>query len=64
LVEKSERPPGRLRTKWEDNIRMCLKEIGWGGGDWIHLSEDRNQWKAFMNTVMNFRGFIKLLRIP
>jgi phenylalanine-4-hydroxylase len=38
---------------------MDLKEIGWDDMDWIHLSEDRNQWQAFMNTAMNLRGSIK-----
>jgi hypothetical protein len=35
---------------------MGLREIGWGGMDWIDLAEDRNQWKALVNTVMNLQG--------
>jgi hypothetical protein len=47
------RPLGRRRRRWEDNIRMDLREIGWGGMDQIDLAQDRNQWKALVNTVMN-----------
>jgi hypothetical protein len=38
-----------------DNIKMDLREIGWGGMDWIDLAQDRDQWRALMNTVMNLR---------
>jgi hypothetical protein len=38
-----------------DNIKMFLREIGWGGMDWIYLAEDRGQWRALMNTGMNFQ---------
>jgi hypothetical protein len=41
------------RPRWEDNIRMDLGEIGWDGMDWIDLAQDRDQWRAFVNTVMN-----------
>jgi hypothetical protein len=40
---------------WEDNIKMDLKEIGWGGIDWIHLAQDSDQWRILVNTVMNLR---------
>jgi hypothetical protein len=40
---------------WEDNIKMDLKEIGWGGMDWIHLTQDRYQCRVSVNTVMNLR---------
>jgi hypothetical protein len=45
LVGKPEakRPPGRPRLRWEDNIRMDLRVIGWGGMDWIDLAQDRDQ---------------------
>jgi hypothetical protein len=36
-----------------DNIKMDLREIGWDGGDWIDLAQDRDQWRAFMRAVMN-----------
>jgi hypothetical protein len=46
------RPLGRPRRRWEDNIRMDCREIGWGGMDWIHLAQDRDQWRALVNTVI------------
>jgi hypothetical protein len=41
----------RPRRRWEDNIRMDLREIGWEGVDWMHLAQDRVQWRAVVNTV-------------
>jgi hypothetical protein len=38
-----------------DNIKMDLREIGWDGGDWIDLTQDRDQWRALVKAVMNFR---------
>jgi hypothetical protein len=57
LVRKREgkKPLGRPRRTWEDNIRMDLREIGLEGVDWIHLAQDRDQWRAVVNTVMNIR---------
>jgi hypothetical protein len=54
LVGKPEgkRPLERPRRRWEDGIRMDLREIGWGG-EWIHLAEDRDCWWAAVNVVMN-----------
>jgi hypothetical protein len=49
------RPLGRPRRRWVDNIKMDLGEIGWDGRDWIDLAQDRNQWRALVNTVMNLR---------
>jgi hypothetical protein len=49
------RPLGRPRHRCEDDIRMDLKEIGWGGMDWIDLTLDRDQQSALVNTVMNLR---------
>jgi hypothetical protein len=49
------RPLGKPRRRWEDNIRMDLREIGWGGMDWINLAQDRDEWRASVNTVMNLR---------
>jgi hypothetical protein len=51
---EGKRPLGRPRRRWEDNIRIHLREIGWGGMDWIDLAQDRDQWRALVNTVMNF----------
>jgi hypothetical protein len=52
---QKERQLGRPGRRWEDNIKMELGEIGWGGMDWIDLAEDRDQWRALVNTVMNLR---------
>ena len=56
LVGKPEgkRPLGRPRRRWEDNIKMDLQEVG-EGGDWMELTQDRDRWRALVNTVMNFR---------
>jgi hypothetical protein len=43
---EGKRPFGRSRRRWEDNIRIVLREIGWEGVDWIHLAKDRYQWRA------------------
>jgi hypothetical protein len=57
LVGKPEgkRPLGRPRRRWVDNIKMDLTEIGWDGVDWIELAQDRDLWRALVNTVMNLR---------
>jgi hypothetical protein len=57
LVGKLEgkRPLGRPRLRWEDGIRMDLREIGLGGVDWIRLSQDRDWWRAVVSAVMNLR---------
>jgi hypothetical protein len=52
LVGKSEGRLGRLRHRWVDNIKMDLREIGWVAMDWIDLDQDRDQWRALVNTVM------------
>jgi hypothetical protein len=46
---------GRLRRRWEDNIKMDIKEIGFGDVGWIHLAQDRDRWRALVNTPMNLR---------
>jgi hypothetical protein len=46
----------RRRSRWVDNIKMNLREIGWDGMEWIDLAQGRNQWRALVNTVMNLRG--------
>jgi hypothetical protein len=53
---EGKRPLGRPRHRWEDNIRMDLREIGIDVANWIRLAQDRVQWRAFVNTVMNLRN--------
>jgi hypothetical protein len=48
-------PLGRPRRKWEDNIKMDLREIGIDGANWIRLAQDRVQWRAFVITIINLR---------
>jgi hypothetical protein len=59
LVGKSEgrRPLGRPRRRWVDNVMMDLVEVGWGDVDWIGLAQDRNRWRALVNSVL-------ILRVP
>jgi hypothetical protein len=56
-VEKPEgnRPLGRLRHRWEDNIKMDLQEMGCGGIDWIDLAQNRDRRRALVNAIMNIR---------
>jgi hypothetical protein len=49
------RPLGRPRRRWMDNIKMDLRDIEWEVMDWIDLAENRGQWRALVNTVMNLR---------
>jgi hypothetical protein len=45
---------GRPRHRWVDNVKMELRETGWGGMDWIDLAQGRDQWRVLLNTVLNF----------
>jgi hypothetical protein len=56
LVGKPEgkRPLGRQRRRWVNNIKRDLREIGWDAVDWIDLAQERDQWRAIVNMVMNF----------
>jgi hypothetical protein len=47
------RPLGRPRRKWVDNSKIDLRKIRWDDMDWIDLAQDRDQWRALVNTVMN-----------
>jgi hypothetical protein len=49
------RPLGRPRLRWEDNIKMDLREIRFGDVDWIHLAQNRDRWQALVNTGMNLQ---------
>jgi hypothetical protein len=57
LVGKPEgnRLLGRPRRRWVDNIRMDRGEVGWGDVDWIGLTQNRNRWRALVNSVLNLR---------
>jgi hypothetical protein len=53
---EGKRPLGRPRSRWEDNIKMDLQEVGYGGFmDWIELVQDRDGWRALVNAVMNLQ---------
>jgi hypothetical protein len=62
LVGKPEgkRPLGRPRRRWENGIRMEIREIGLGGLDWIQLTQDRDRWRAVVSVVMNLRVLVPL----
>jgi hypothetical protein len=49
------RPLGRPRRRWEDNVKLDLREIGIDGADWIQLAQDRVQWRDSVNTAMKLR---------
>ena len=51
---EGKRPFGRPRRRWEDNIKMDLQEVMWGE-DWMELAQDRDRWRALVNTIMNLR---------
>jgi hypothetical protein len=57
LVVKPEgkRPLERLRHRWVNDIKMDLREIGWDDADWIEIAQNRDQWRTFVNTVLNLR---------
>jgi hypothetical protein len=48
-------PLGRPRRRWVENIKMNLRDKGWDGTDWIDLAQDRDQWRALVNMVMNLQ---------
>jgi hypothetical protein len=49
------RPLGRPRRRWEDNIKMDIREVGWEDMNWIELAQDRDRWRSLVNAVMNLR---------
>jgi hypothetical protein len=61
LVEKPKRngPLGRHRRRWEDNIKMNLKEKAWERVDWIHVAQDMDMLRAFVNTVLKTEDFVQ-----
>ncbi|KAJ4435463.1 hypothetical protein ANN_18079 [Periplaneta americana] len=56
------RPLGRPRRRWEDNIKMDLREVGYDGRDWINLAQDRDQWRAYVRAAMNLRIFCVIIK--
>jgi hypothetical protein len=52
---EGKRPLGRPRHRWVDNFKIDLRGIGWGGMDWIDVAQDRDKWRALVNTLMNLR---------
>jgi len=52
---EGKRPLGRPRRRWENNIKMDLREVGCGDMDWIELAQDRERWQALVNAIMKFR---------
>jgi hypothetical protein len=54
-IPEGKRPLGRPRHRWVDNIKIDLRGIGLVGMDWFDLAQDRDKWRALVNTVMNFR---------
>jgi hypothetical protein len=55
IANKGKRPLGRPRLKWKDNIKMDIRETGWGTMDWIDLAQDMDQWRALANMVMHLQ---------
>jgi hypothetical protein len=55
IINNGKRTLGRPRLRWMDNIKMDFRVIRWYGKDWIDLAQDRDQWRALVNTVMNLR---------
>jgi hypothetical protein len=53
--KEGDRPLGRPRRRWVDNIKIGFTEIGWDGMNWNDLAPDRDQWRALVNAIMNFR---------
>jgi hypothetical protein len=52
---EGKKPLGRPRSRLVDNIRMDLREVGWGDVDWIGLAQDRDRWRALVNSALNLR---------
>jgi hypothetical protein len=60
LVGKPEgwKPLGRLKLRWEDGIKMDLREISWERVEWIHLAQDRDWWRCLVNAVINLQVLV------
>jgi hypothetical protein len=55
IKPEGKKPLGRPWRRWEDNIRMYLGELGWEGMDWIHVAQDKDQWRAVVNTILELQ---------
>ena len=55
VVRRGKETTWETRRRWEDNIKMDLQEVGYGGMDWIELARDRDRWRALVTAVMNLR---------
>jgi hypothetical protein len=55
VLSEGKRPMGRPRSRWEDNIKMDVQEVGGGRGDWMGLAQDRDRWRALVSMVKNLR---------
>jgi hypothetical protein len=55
MKPEGKRPLRRPRHRWVGNIKIDLREVGWDGVDWIDIAQDRAQWRALVNTVLNLR---------
>jgi hypothetical protein len=66
LVGKPEgkRPLGRPRRSWVDNIRTDLGGVGWGDVDWIGMAQDRDRWRALVNSALNLRVPLNAGKVP
>ncbi|KAJ4438682.1 hypothetical protein ANN_14629 [Periplaneta americana] len=58
---EGKRPLGRPRRRWEDNIKMDLREVGYADREWINLAQDRDQWRAYVRAAMNLRFCVEIL---
>jgi hypothetical protein len=52
---EGKRPLGRPKSRWKDNMKMDIQQVGYGGMDWMELAKDRDKWRALVNAVMNLR---------
>ncbi|KAJ4443924.1 hypothetical protein ANN_05712 [Periplaneta americana] len=60
---EDKRPLGRPGRRWEDNIKMDLREVGYDARDWINLAQDRDQWRAYVRAAMNLRPSIAIIKM-